>query len=70
MTYDPNDTPAAQFERYIAAVEERPCRQVKPARWWHFPLLAPLGTAVRAAWIWNFDGTQGGQTLPPVLEAN
>lgn len=29
MTYDPNNSPAAQFARYIAAVEERPRRQVR-----------------------------------------
>ena len=52
MNYDLNDTPTAQFERYIAAVEERPRRRVKPARWWHF---LPVGLALSSAaalWFW------------------
>lgn len=48
MTYDPNDSPAAQLERYIAAVEERPRRQVRPGRWWHF-LPAALAMSGAAA---------------------
>ncbi len=53
MTYDPNDTPAAQFERYIASVEERPRYQPKPGRWWHFAPVVLALVATVVAWGWN-----------------
>ncbi len=53
MTYDPSDTPAAQLNRYIADVEERPRRRVRPGRWRHFAPLALLAVGALAAWIWD-----------------
>ena len=37
---EPDDTPAAQLERYLANVEERPRHQPKPLRWWHWLVMA------------------------------
>jgi hypothetical protein len=53
MTHDPSDSPAAHLDRYIAGVEERPRRRVKPSRWWHFALPALTMVAIAAAGIWG-----------------
>ncbi|MBD8908076.1 hypothetical protein [Methylorubrum zatmanii] len=53
MTHDPDDTPAAQLDRYLANVEERPRYQPKPVRWWHHLLAAAVLAGLFAVCVWQ-----------------
>lgn len=53
MTFDPDDTPEARLERYLANVEERPCYRPKPVRLWHSLLVAAVPTGLSSVWVWQ-----------------
>ena len=53
MTPDPDDTPEARLECYLANVQERPRYRPKPLRWWHRLLVVAVPTGLFAVWVWQ-----------------
>lgn len=48
MTDYPDDTPAAQFDRYLETIEPLPRYEPKPVRWWHWLPSVAVACAVTA----------------------
>ncbi|KAB7786022.1 hypothetical protein [Methylorubrum populi] len=46
MNHDPNDSPAAQLDRYLETIEPLPRYEPKPVRWWQW-----LPTAIIAGGV-------------------